>query len=300
MPSRIIREGINSSRAIGRLPEEVELLYRSLLLIVDDYGRMEADSELIRAGCFVRRLEAWPPERVERCLLIAAQALTDNGLPLIRMYQVKSKTYLEITNFDQRTRGKSKVPCPQNCNMEGCQRFGHKYPAGDSAGDAPTNGSTPRTTAARATRAHSESKSNADAKSDASACAESKSEHTHTPETAVAPANLPPKCEARIRAVAALSPDTQDLQNGIAKGVELVQDADDPAAVLRDLETNLPLWFAAMREGRARVKSLWFILADGDYMQKPREPSAITGPVDKHQKRRDEANKIAKAMRQAR
>ena len=56
MPSRIVREGINSSRAVSSLSEEAQLFYRTLMLVVDDYGRFEIDLDVIRASCFPRQL----------------------------------------------------------------------------------------------------------------------------------------------------------------------------------------------------------------------------------------------------
>jgi hypothetical protein len=113
MPSRIVREGFNDSRAINALSEECEVFYHRLMLIVDDYGRFEADPELIRARCFPRQLDRWPLTRVRQCLTTVGQVpVENNGLPLVLIYRSGDKEYLEISNFCQRTRGKSKYPEP--------------------------------------------------------------------------------------------------------------------------------------------------------------------------------------------
>ena len=64
MPTRILRDGIIDSRAVNALSEPGEILYRRLMSIVDDYGRFEADPELIRARCFPRQLDRWTIQRI--------------------------------------------------------------------------------------------------------------------------------------------------------------------------------------------------------------------------------------------
>lgn len=108
MPKRLLRDGILESRAVNALSEPAEILYRRLMSIVDDYGRFEADPELIRARCFPLQLDRWPTERVAR---IFAELHRDS--PLILHYSVGQKSYLQIQNFGQRIQTKSsKCPDP--------------------------------------------------------------------------------------------------------------------------------------------------------------------------------------------
>ena len=112
MPNRIIREGILGSRAVNSLSEHSELFYRRLMSIVDDYGRFEADPELIRARCFPRQLDRWPLTRVSQALAEVSKTPTEGGDPLVLIYDSGNKNYLEITNFGQRQRTPSKYPDP--------------------------------------------------------------------------------------------------------------------------------------------------------------------------------------------
>ena len=113
MPSRIIREGILDSRAVNALSDQGEILYRRLMSVVDDFGRFVADSDLIRARCFARQLDRWPPSRVSNALAEVSRVLADDGQPLVMLYAVGPKRFLEISRFDQRLRMKtSKFPDP--------------------------------------------------------------------------------------------------------------------------------------------------------------------------------------------
>lgn len=108
MPNRIIREGILDSREVNNLPESSEILYRRLMSIVDDFGRFEADPELIRARCFARQLERWPLERVTQCLSDISKT------SLVTFYSVNGKNYLEFNKFNQRSRSAAKFPGPDD------------------------------------------------------------------------------------------------------------------------------------------------------------------------------------------
>jgi len=113
MPSRVLREGILTSRAVNALSEETELFYWHLLLVVDDYGRHEADPELLSVKCFPRRYGKFDGHLTGRCLADVSSTLTDDGHPLVTVYQVGKKKYLQVNNFNQRTRAqKSKCPSP--------------------------------------------------------------------------------------------------------------------------------------------------------------------------------------------
>ena len=80
--------------------------------VVDDYGRYEADPVLIRARCFPRQLERWPVERIQKCMdLVSAIPTCDKRMkPLVIIYEVEGSKYLEIQDFQQRTRTESRYP----------------------------------------------------------------------------------------------------------------------------------------------------------------------------------------------
>jgi hypothetical protein len=108
VPSRIIREGINSSARINALSLGAEVLYRRLMSVADDYGRFYANPITVRGAC-------WPtcPGRVSedqvRGWLFDCSA---GDHPLINIYQYDGCLYLVINNFQQQQRTKSKFPSP--------------------------------------------------------------------------------------------------------------------------------------------------------------------------------------------
>lgn len=114
MPNRILREGIIDSRAVASLSMGAELFYRCLMSIVDDFGRYEADPDLLRVKCFPRRLGEIDRQMTVTWLTEVSQVLTDDGHPLVTVYQASNrKTYLQINNFKQRIRAEhSKCPSP--------------------------------------------------------------------------------------------------------------------------------------------------------------------------------------------
>lgn len=111
MPSRIVREGILTSEAVAALSLEAELFYRCLMSVVDDYGRYEDNAALLRARCFPLKLDAWSVELVDKCLAEVSQ-VKDGRPALVQRYRVGGKNYLQINNFNQKTRSAAKFPAP--------------------------------------------------------------------------------------------------------------------------------------------------------------------------------------------
>lgn len=115
MPTRVLREGILDSLLVNSLSEAAEILYRRLMSVVDDYGRCDADAELIRARCFPRQLERWPVERVAAHLReLQFPTISHGGSPLVTVYSVAHKKYLQINNFGQRVQSRPKFPGPED------------------------------------------------------------------------------------------------------------------------------------------------------------------------------------------
>ncbi|MCY1166570.1 hypothetical protein D9M73_65120 [compost metagenome] len=106
MPSRIIRESILSSARVAKLKPAEEVFYRRLQSIVDDYGRYEADLQLLRSKCYPLQVDDVGAKDIAEWLA-ACQAAD-----LIRVYEVAGKQYLEILRFGQQLRSKSKCPDP--------------------------------------------------------------------------------------------------------------------------------------------------------------------------------------------
>lgn len=115
MPARMLREGILDSKAVCNLSDSGQIFYRCLMSIVDDYGRFEVDLDLIRTKCFWRQIDRWQLSRVEDALSECSLAISDDGQPLVLIYQISKtgKKYLQINNFQQRLRQMvEKCPSP--------------------------------------------------------------------------------------------------------------------------------------------------------------------------------------------
>lgn len=111
MPSRILREGINSSELIDALSPEAELLYRRLMSVVDDYGRFHASPATVRGACWPTHPEKVCEQDVSKWLAECAQT-DSSGKSLITLYSNGKSKYLQINNFGQQIRTKSRFPEP--------------------------------------------------------------------------------------------------------------------------------------------------------------------------------------------
>jgi hypothetical protein len=107
LPNRILREAILTSRAVSGLSDSGQIFYRCLMSVADDYGRFEADIDILRARCFPRQLDRWPPSRVREALSECGEARSSDGEPLLSVYKL-DKEYLQINNFQQRIRADKK------------------------------------------------------------------------------------------------------------------------------------------------------------------------------------------------
>lgn len=122
MPNRIIREGILSSEKIALLDWAEEVFYRRLQSIVDDYGRYEANPQLLRSKCYPMQTDDVKQSNITAWLSACVKA------GLIVVYEVGGKAYLEIVNFGQQLRSKSKYPDPSLITDSKClQVIGNEH-----------------------------------------------------------------------------------------------------------------------------------------------------------------------------
>lgn len=106
MPTRMIREGFLDSERVNSLSNNAERIYFRLLLVADDYGRFDARDKIIMSKCFP----------LGNCdITIIPNCITEiKNAGLIDLYNINDKTFLQITNFNQRLRAKkSKFPNPE-------------------------------------------------------------------------------------------------------------------------------------------------------------------------------------------
>jgi hypothetical protein len=145
LPNRYLRSEILDSNRVDALSESAEIFYRRLMSVVDDYGRYEADWRVLRAKLYPRRVDSITREQIEAWLTECARVIEGEDEPLVSVYQVGRKKYLQINNFGQRIRSESRFPEP---------------PARERETVLQADVRTPRTSVARATSSSSLSSSN--------------------------------------------------------------------------------------------------------------------------------------------
>lgn len=104
MPNRLLKEGIVDSSAIDNLSAEEEVFFYRLLVVADDYGRMDARLAILKSKCFPLKDHPKLLEKIEGWL----QSLVRQEL--VNRYQVDGKPYLQILKWEQRIRSKEKYP----------------------------------------------------------------------------------------------------------------------------------------------------------------------------------------------
>lgn len=106
MPNRIVRDAILSSERVASLGWPEEVFYRRLMSIVDDFGRYEANPQLLRSRCYPLQTDNVRAADISRWMAACQKA------GLILGYEVAGKQYLEVLNFGQQQRSASKYPPP--------------------------------------------------------------------------------------------------------------------------------------------------------------------------------------------
>ena len=114
MPNRIIKESITTSCDIDQLTAEEERFFYRLIVVCDDFGRMDARIPIIKARCFPLKVDKIKNSDIEKWLL----SLETAGM--VKKYWVEKKQYLFLPSWDmhQQKRAKhSKFPAPDiTCN----------------------------------------------------------------------------------------------------------------------------------------------------------------------------------------
>lgn len=106
MPDRIVRTGILTSDAVNRLSLGGEVFYRRLMSVVDDHGRYDGRTEILRAVLYPLRLQAVSSPDIGKWIRETEEA------GLVRRYLVEQKPFLEVVKFGQKIRSRSKWPDP--------------------------------------------------------------------------------------------------------------------------------------------------------------------------------------------
>jgi hypothetical protein len=115
MPNRLLKEGIVDSSAIDGLTPEEEVFFYRLLVVADDFGRMDARLPILKSRCFPLK-DSVKIEKLDNWL----QSIVRQGLAI--RYQVEEKPYLQILKWEQRVRSKSKYPSVDDGQLtDNCQ-----------------------------------------------------------------------------------------------------------------------------------------------------------------------------------
>lgn len=109
MPDRIVRAKILTSDAVNALSWGAEVFYRRLMSIVDDFGRYDARTTVLRGSLYSLQLDKVSDADIVKWLGECSKT------GLVSVYQVEGKEYLEVLKFGQRLRAmKSQYPPPEN------------------------------------------------------------------------------------------------------------------------------------------------------------------------------------------
>lgn len=116
MPTRYLKESITESDDIDKLSPFEETVFYRLIVIVDDFGRMDGRLNILRSRLFPLKS---PKEMTEKHIDDALKALADVGL--VQRYTVNGKPFLWLTGWfsHQKPRAiKSKYPGPDEAEEE--------------------------------------------------------------------------------------------------------------------------------------------------------------------------------------
>lgn len=115
MPNRDLKESSRRSASLQLLSDAGERLWNRLITSVDDFGRLEADPEVVFTTCFQRVPKGWTAAKVAKCLDELTLLCAAGQTPLLQRYQVGPKVYLQILSAEvhiYRRAKESKYPAP--------------------------------------------------------------------------------------------------------------------------------------------------------------------------------------------
>lgn len=115
MPNRVIKESIRTSKTINELTDFQFRLWTYLITYADDYGRGQADPEIIKGFVFPRRKRVTETE-----IKNALQDLAGKGC--INLYNVDGESYFYFPKWSEHQRIRNKVsrfPAPKD-EKESC------------------------------------------------------------------------------------------------------------------------------------------------------------------------------------
>lgn len=114
VPNRYLRESYTESKSVNELSWQSEVTWTRLLVKVDDWGRIEADFDLLRTKLFPRRLDKVREADLQRSILEC------DGAGLVRLYESNSRPYLQMMKWEIGRAEKSKYPDPPKEILDVC------------------------------------------------------------------------------------------------------------------------------------------------------------------------------------
>ncbi|MGI2335724.1 MAG: DnaD domain-containing protein [Dehalogenimonas sp.] len=115
MPNRILKDSICTSSEIESLSPEAEVFFYRLIISCDDFGRMDARPQILRAKLYPLKIDRINDDEVFKWLRDTEEA------GLTRIYEVDGKPYLELVTWadHQQVRAKrSKYPAPDSNSQQ--------------------------------------------------------------------------------------------------------------------------------------------------------------------------------------
>lgn len=143
MPQRFLRPGIRTSPRWNAVSHRAARLYVAILTLVDDYGRYDGRPSVLWADAFA----VWndqnpqsaisPQETAADCQHLAAEKL-------LEFYEVDGRVYLQVVQWEEKPRNKSKWPSPTSSERlpmaaDSCRNL----PPSSSSSPAPAPSTTP-------------------------------------------------------------------------------------------------------------------------------------------------------------
>lgn len=118
MPNRIIKESICTSEEIEALTDQQEVFFYRLMVVVDDFGLMDARLPILKSKCYPLKSIDINSIQANLAVLVA--------VGLVKLYRVDGKPYLSITNWakHQQIRAqRAKYPLPKDGSDITCNQL---------------------------------------------------------------------------------------------------------------------------------------------------------------------------------
>ena len=133
MPNRYLRAAYVDSKTINQLTAEAERMFCRLLVHVDDFGRCEADADLLRGKLFSRQLDRVKDSHIKQWVEELAR------YNVLFLYELSGKMFLQMNKWEQGRAKHSRCPHPPtDVNMR-LQMFARENISPDSDPDSDTD-----------------------------------------------------------------------------------------------------------------------------------------------------------------